>query len=41
MKRNPKADYNADQHKPYSELSDAEKEKDRVHVRTMQSLHQQ
>jgi len=38
MKRNPKADYNADQHKPYSELPEAEKEKDRVHVRTMQSL---
>ena len=41
MKRNPKAEHNADQHKPYSELSDAEKEKDRVHVRTMQKLHQQ
>jgi len=40
MKRNPKDDYNADQHKPYSDLPDSEKEKDRVHVRTMQSLHQ-
>jgi hypothetical protein len=38
MKRNPKADYNADQHKPYNELPEDEKEKDRVHVRTMQSL---
>ena len=41
MKRNPKAEHNADQHKPYSELPDSEKEKDRVHVRTMQKLHQQ
>ena len=38
MRRNPKADYNADQHKPYNELSDTEKEKDRVHVRTMKRL---
>jgi hypothetical protein len=38
MKRNPKADYNADQHKPYNELPEDEKEKDRVHVRTMQAL---
>ena len=38
MKRNPKADYNAAQHKPYHELPEHEKEKDRVHVRTMQGL---
>ena len=38
MKRNPKADYNANQHKPYNELPEDEKEKDRVHVRTMQAL---
>ena len=38
MKRNPKADYNAAQHVPYDDLSDDEKEKDRVHVRTMMQL---
>jgi hypothetical protein len=38
MKRNPKSDYNASQHKPYKDLPDDEKEKDRVHVRTMLSL---
>ena len=38
MKRNPKADYNAAQHVPYDELSEDEKEKDRVHVRTMMNL---
>ena len=38
MKRNPKADYNANQHKPYNELPEDEKEKDRVHVRAMSSL---
>ena len=38
MKRNPKADYNASQHVPYDELPEDEKEKDRVHVRTMQAL---
>ena len=38
MKRNPKQDYNAAQHVSYSELPEAEKEKDRVHVRTMQNL---
>ena len=38
MKRNPKADYNAAQHKPYSDLPEDEKEKDRVHVRTMSKL---
>lgn len=38
MKRNPKADYNAAQHVPYSQLPDDEKEKDRVHVRTMKGL---
>ena len=38
MKRNPKADYNAAQHVPYDDLSDDEKEKDRVHVRTMMRL---
>lgn len=38
MKRNPKADYNAAQHVPYADLPDSEKEKDRVHVRTMKGL---
>jgi len=38
MKRNPKADYNASQHKPYKDLPEDEKEKDRVHVRIMSSL---
>ena len=38
MKRNPKADYNAAQHVPYDELPENEKEKDRVHVRTMINL---
>ena len=38
MKRNPKADYNAAQHVPYDELPEDEKEKDRVHVRTMQGI---
>ena len=40
MKRNPKADHNAAQHVPYHELPEEEKEKDRVHVRTMQGLRQ-
>ena len=38
MKRNPQADYNAAQHVPYDELPEDEKEKDRVHVRTMMKL---
>jgi hypothetical protein len=38
MNRNPKADYNAAQHVPYDELPEDEKEKDRVHVRTMMNL---
>ena len=38
MKRNPKADYNAAQHVPYDQLSEDEKEKDRVHARTMMNL---
>jgi len=38
MLRNPKADYNAAQHVPYDELSEDEKEKDRVHARTMMKL---
>lgn len=38
MKRNPKADYNAAQHVPYNQLPEDEKEKDRVHVRTMMQL---
>ena len=38
MKRNPKADYNAAQHVPYDQLPENEKEKDRVHVRTMMKL---
>jgi len=37
MKRNPKADYNAAQHVPYSELPEVEKQKDRDHVDTMKS----
>ena len=38
MKRNPKADWNAAQHVPYEKLPDAEKEKDRVHIRTVGKL---
>ena len=38
MKRNPRADYNAAQHVPYDALPEDEKEKDRVHVRTMMRL---
>ena len=38
MKRNPKDDYNAAQHVPYDQLPEIEKEKDRVHVRTMIQL---
>lgn len=38
MKRNPKGDWNAAQHVPYSELPDEEKEKDRIHYRTMKGL---
>ena len=38
MKRNPKADYNASQHVPYSELPESEKNKDREHVETMRNL---
>jgi hypothetical protein len=38
MKRNPKADYNASQHVPYSELPEDEKQKDREHVLTMRRL---
>ena len=38
MKRNPRADYNAAQHVPYDKLPEDEKEKDRVHVRTMMKL---
>jgi len=38
MKRNPKADYNSAQHVPYDDLPEDEKEKDRVHVRTMMKL---
>lgn len=38
MKRNPKADWNASQHVPYEKLPDSEKEKDRVHVRTIGRL---
>ena len=38
MKRNPKGDWNAAQHVPYEQLPDDEKEKDRVHVRTMMKL---
>jgi hypothetical protein len=38
MKRNPKDDYTAAQHVPYDQLPEIEKEKDRVHVRTMMKL---
>ena len=38
MKRNPKGDWNADQHVPYDKLPESEKEKDREHVRTMSKL---
>jgi hypothetical protein len=38
MKRNLKGDWNAAQHVPYDQLSNEEKEKDRVHVRTMKQL---
>lgn len=38
MKRNPKGEWNAAQHKDYSELPPDEQEKDRVHVRTMKNL---
>jgi len=39
MKRNPKGDWNATQHVPYTNLPEEEKEKDRVHYRNMkQSL---
>ena len=38
MKRNPKDDYTAAQHVPYDQLPEDEKEKDRVHVRTMMNL---
>ena len=38
MKRNPRAEHNASQHVPYYQLSEPEKEKDRVHVRAMQRI---
>lgn len=38
MKRNPKGDWNKDQHVPYSQLPENEKQKDRDHVTTMRSL---
>lgn len=39
MKRNPKTDYNAEQHVPYKkQLPENEKEKDRVHVQVMKKL---
>lgn len=38
MRRNPKGDWNAAQHVPYDQLPEDEKEKDRVHVRTMMKL---
>jgi hypothetical protein len=41
MKRNPKGDWNAAQHVPYSSLPDDEKEKDRVHFRNMKALSKQ
>ena len=38
MERNPKQDWNAAQHVPYEELSETEKDKDREHVRLVQSV---
>jgi len=38
MKRNPKGEWNAAQHVPYSSLPEDEKEKDRVHYRNMKAL---
>ncbi len=38
MKRNPKAEWNAAQHVPYSQLPDSEKAKDLEHVETIKSL---
>ena len=38
MKRNPKADYNADQHVPYDNLGELDKEKDRLQVRIVKRL---
>lgn len=38
MKRNPKADHNAAQHVPYSDLPEHEKQKDRDHVNTMRQI---
>jgi hypothetical protein len=38
MKRNPRGDWNAAQHVPYDQLPEDEKEKDRVHVRTIARL---
>lgn len=35
MKRNPKADWNAEQHIPYEQLPEVEKEKDRRHLKIM------
>lgn len=38
MSRNPKQDWNAAQHVAYEELPEEEKEKDRAHVRLVQSV---
>lgn len=38
MRRNPKQDWNAAQHVPYGQLPESEKEKDREHVRMVQSI---
>lgn len=38
MERNPKQDWNASQHVSYDQLSEPEKEKDRVHYRVMKKL---
>jgi len=38
MSRNPKQDWNAAQHVPYEDLPETEKEKDRDHVRLVQSV---
>jgi hypothetical protein len=38
MKRNPKGDWNADQHVPYSELPEDEKQKDKDHYDTMKKI---
>ena len=38
MERNPREEWNADQHVPYEELPDKEKEKEKLQYRIMKSL---